>query len=419
MSKTLTVEVSALGNRRKYGQGTVRNRNGSWQIAYHPIPGGKRVWETIGTEAAGVTEEVAEHALMERLVTIGRGQGAQFLGHPFDVVAKEWQRNQVAMRGLSTRSQELLEVALDCHLLPAFGGQFLHQISVSDIERYVAKKMTLAPGEPGAVPVQGKVAASRPEPVGVRSIQQQLSVLRQIFNWAKREGLVADNPAELVEISTNPREKKQIKPMEQEQVISILEQSGDEERETMLMTLAALGLRLGELLALDINDLNKKERSVTVQRTLSTKKGSTVINSYPKTGSGFRVLKISEDLMNRLERQEARAKLRHKVGQPTLLFPNSRGKIRGEGNFRRDIWRPTLAGAGVPLTFTPHSLRHTFASELIAQGVPITKIAYLMGHANPATTMRIYASIFKRHEADQADITDLYSPIKETGAGAA
>lgn len=397
--------------RRSYGQGTIRCRSGSWSIGYRPVPGGRRVWETIGPESAGVTREVAEHALLERLVAIGRGQGSQFLGHPFEVVAREWQRSQIALKGLSTRAQELLEVALDCHLLPAFRGLYLHQISAGDIERYAAKKLTLAPGEPGAVPVEGKVASSRTEPLGIRSVEQQLSVLRQIFTYAKREGLVAENPVSLVELSSNPRTKKQIVPMEQEDVRAILKHSVTEERETLLLTMASLGLRLGELLALDCSDLNRRDRSISIQRTLSTKKGKTVISQYPKTASGFRVLKVSPQLMNRLERQVARAKKLHKPGEPALLFPNGRGRIRGEGNFRRDIWRPALQEAGVPLSYTPHSLRHTFASELIAQGVPITQIAYLMGHSNPATTMRIYASIFKRFESQERDLSSLYSPI--------
>lgn len=409
--KTLTVEVSAVGKRRRYGQGTVRKRGNAWQISYFPVPGGKRVWETVGNEAAGVTEEVAEHALMERLVEIGRGHGAQFLGHPFTTVAKEWQRNQVALKDLSVRAQELLQVALDCHLIPAFGDQFLHQISAGDIERYAAKKMTLAPGEDGAVPVEGAVASARKKPLGRRSIEQQLSVLRQLFQWAKREGLVAENPVELVELSSSQRASSApVKVLEQEQVRALMENSVTEERETMLMTLVALGLRLGEMLSLQVSDLNAAGDAITIQRTLTTEKGKTVVGDYPKTSAGYRSLHLSPQMQMRLERQIARAKKIRKAGQPDFLFPNSRGNIRGEGNFRRDVWHPAREAAGISESFVPHSLRHTFCSELIAMGLPIPQIAYRMGHASPTTTMGIYASVFKRHESDAADIADLYSP---------
>lgn len=407
---TFTVEIDGgMGRRRQYGQGTVRCRNGTWQIAYHPIPGGRRVFETVGKESAGVTREAAEHLLMERLVSIGKGQGAQYLGHPFDQVAKEWRRTNAALAGLSTRAKELIDVAIDCHLLPAFGDDYLHQISVGDIERYAVKKMTIAPGQPGAVPTEGKIASTRPEPVGIRSIEQQLSVMSRIFQWAKREGLVAENPVDLVELSKPARAKKQIVPMEQDQVKAVLENSGDEERETMLLTLVSLGLRLGELLALDLSDLDLKRNTLTIRRTLTTDGGKTVISPYPKTSSGYRTLKLSPTMTNRLRRQTPRAKARHKDGEPKILFANKRGRVRGEGNFRRDVWRPTLDTAGVSRDFTPHSLRHTFASEQIAAGVPATQLAYLMGHANASTTMSIYASVMKRHEASQADIADLYS----------
>lgn len=396
--------------RRRYGQGTVRKRGATWQIAYFPVPGGRRVWETVGSETAGVTREVAEHALMERLVEIGRGHGSQFLGHRFDVTIREWQRNHVALKGLSVRAQELLQVALDCHLIPAFSGQYLHQISAGQIERYAALKMSLAPGEEGAVPVKGAVASARKKPLGRRSIEQQLSVLRQFFKWAKREGLVSENPVELVELSSPQRSRGQVKVLEQDQVRALMEGSINEERETMLMSLVALGLRLGEMLALQVSDLSAAGDEITIQRTLTTEKGKTVVGNYPKTSAGYRSLKLSPQMKMRFERQVARAKKPHKAGQPDFLFPNSRGKVRGEGNFRRDIWHPAREAAGLPETFSPHSLRHTYCSELIALGsISIPQIAYRMGHSSPTTTMSIYASVFKRHESDQADIADLYS----------
>jgi integrase len=274
--------------------------------------------------------------------------------------------------------------------------------------------MSRAPGEAGAVPVSGQVAAARTEPLGKRSIEQQLSVLGQIFKWAEREGMVASNPVPLVEIKTNQRTKKKIVPLEREEVVALLDASETEKHETQLKMLASLGLRLGELLALEIGDFNPSKGTITVERTLTKRKGKTVVSKYPKTNAGNRTLKLGAETINRLERQVARATPLVAGESRSLLFCNSKGRVQSENNFRRDVWAPAIVGAGLSgKGFTPHSLRHTFASELIAQGVPITKIAYLLGHANPATTLRIYASVFKRHQSEEADLADFYSPTQD------
>ena len=78
------------------------------------------------------------------------------------------------------------------------------------------------------------------------------------------------------------------------------------------------------------------------------------------------------------------------------LFSSPRGKLWAIRNFYRDVWTPAQAKAGV--SFTLYDLRHTFASRLLAAGIPLVEVAAWMGHGLRAggheianTTTRVYA----------------------------
>jgi integrase len=79
-----------------------------------------------------------------------------------------------------------------------------------------------------------------------------------------------------------------------------------------------------------------------------------------------------------------------------ILFPSPRGKLWAIRNFYRNVWTPAQARAGVH--FTLYDLRHTFASRLLAAGIPVVEVSAWMGHAIRAgghevtsTTTRVYA----------------------------
>jgi integrase len=78
------------------------------------------------------------------------------------------------------------------------------------------------------------------------------------------------------------------------------------------------------------------------------------------------------------------------------LFPSPRGKLWAIRNFYRNVWTPAQERAGA--SFTLYDLRHTFASRLLAAGIPVVEVSAWMGHAIRAgghdvtnTTTRVYA----------------------------
>lgn len=73
-----------------------------------------------------------------------------------------------------------------------------------------------------------------------------------------------------------------------------------------------------------------------------------------------------------------------------LIFANSHGNLMSYSNWSRRYWHKAIAAAGLPKTITPHCLRHTLASLLIAKGTPLQVVSRQLGHAGTDVTLRIY-----------------------------
>jgi integrase len=145
-------------------------------------------------------------------------------------------------------------------------------------------------------------------------------------------------------------------------------------------------MRPGELLALQWPDFNWRRAYVQVQRNLVRGRLTT-----PKSHQCRRV-DVSRELRAALRlwrRQQRRAWL--KVGRPfpVWVFPSVTGTVLDEANVRKAFNR-VLAAAELDAR-GPHQMRHTFASQLLQDGAPITYVSRQLGHKDASTTLRIYA----------------------------
>jgi integrase len=183
---------------------------------------------------------------------------------------------------------------------------------------------------------------------------------------------------------------------------------------------ALAGLRIGEVLALrwsDIELLSDPAR-INVSRTwdpasIDPDTGRRGIEGPVKTGEEGSVT-IGQTLL--------RALLDHKDSSPhggedELVFPTSTGEHMNPSNFRTRALDPALARANnalllagrptIPAGVTPHSLRHTFCSLLIANREDLATIAAQMRHADTSTTLRIYTHVMKHRREGVAERLDV------------
>jgi integrase/recombinase XerC len=231
-------------------------------------------------------------------------------------------------------------------------------------------------------------AAEHRRGLAPRSVQRRLSAARSFFEYLLREGALEGNPA--VDITAPKAERRLPATLDADQMARLLEDSGDQPlalRDRALMELFySSGLRLSELVGLDLTDLDLKDRTVRV------------------TGKGkrMRIVPVGRCAV------EALAKwLRERSGlAPTgehALFLSQRGTRMSQRAIQARVsyWG---ARQGVGVKLHPHMFRHSFATHLLESSGDLRAVQELLGHADIGTT-QVYTHLDFAHLArvyDQA-----------------
>jgi integrase/recombinase XerC len=206
---------------------------------------------------------------------------------------------------------------------------------------------------------------------------RKLAALRTFFRWCQREGYVRDNPA--LEVAS-PKQPKLLPPVVTYDDVERLLASPRSGRGFLVRDLAVLelfyasGIRLSELVALDVADLNLRHRYVRVVGK----------------GRKERIVPVGREACGAVERYlpAREALLAEKgLGDEEALFLNRRGgRLTPRGV--AFLVNKYLRTSGVPRAMSPHSLRHAFATHLLDAGMDLRVIQELLGHASLATTQR-------------------------------
>lgn len=275
------------------------------------------------------------------------------------------------------------------------GERPVHVIRREEIEKLVAD---VTAGEvpsgdwrkPAKMP---SVASDSCGPWGPASVRHMLSRLRAVYGRLVEDGTVQRNTAALVKPPSLAERKSNTMTVKQiQQLFDYLEISGN--RLEHLHHLAVqTGLRRGEIAGLKWSDIDFGARTMTVARQrVHSDAGATVADT--KTDAGRRKLPIPATLLPVLKRAKARSRTeRTAVGS----------KWVGEGFVIADefgrayypttlsyFWKGALAAAGIPHVRL-HDARHTAATLMHLNGVPIAVIAAVLGHTDASFTQRVYA----------------------------
>jgi integrase len=216
-------------------------------------------------------------------------------------------------------------------------------------------------------------------------------ILSAAYGRAVKLQLVAANPFANVDKPAAPRRRLHVPT--HEQAAAILAAAGDDTGRLALRLAATLGIRRGEVVALQWADVDIDRAAVTIRRSLSYTPATGVIEGDTKTGEeGHRVLALDLPTTAALRRHKARqAELALASGvTPKWVISDTAGATP---------WRPdrlthlfakvrTAAGAeGVRL----HDLRHYVATTMLEDGESPHDVANQLGHSSTATTLSVYA----------------------------
>lgn len=247
------------------------------------------------------------------------------------------------------------------------------------------------------------------------------SVLKTAVQW----GYITDNPCD--RISPPKVERKEAAYLDDKQtleLLDLLETIPDSKYDfyvayTMLLF---TGLRRSELLGLRWHDVDLNTGVLSVRQTVKYIEGKGVIFDDTKTGSSRRSFKMPADLISLLKNYRAwqnarRLRMGDRWEDNCLLFTNDFGApMRPDtlsSNFRR-----LISGSGLP-DIHLHSLRHTNATLLIANGTNVQTVAKRLGHSTSSTTTRIYAHAIQSADAAAADAVPLFRTSREKSKGGA
>jgi len=229
-----------------------------------------------------------------------------------------------------------------------------------------------------------------------RIIRMMHQVIGRALKQAVKQHLIPFNPAEAV---TLPKLKyKEITPFNKNEVKQYLSAAQDNRLYAAFLLDLTTGLRRGELLALQWDDIDIDKRILAIKRTLSRVRLvddgiSKLMVGEPKTEKGKRVIPLLPEIIEELKGHKVRqAKERLKKGEQyennDLVFCTPEGKYIEPRNFHR-IHTAILEKAELRHVRI-HDLRHTFATILLEAGEDPKTMSELLGHAKVSTTLDIY-----------------------------
>lgn len=254
-----------------------------------------------------------------------------------------------------------------------------------------------------------------------RTISFYRSTIRQILERAT-DRVIAFNPERKVKMSSRigtPPEARRALTKEEQQWIWDTPHRGQPAAIIMMLS----GLRRGELAALTWNDIDTKARQITVNKAVEYLADRTPrVKTTTKSDAGMRVIDIPSKLCAYLDALPRESTLVVHTEKGTLMTESAWVKMWG--SYMRLL--NTKYGSGIlkhqdnpsrpgPKTYemtippiTMHWLRHTFCTLMYLAGVDVITASKQMGHADVATTLRIYTHLDAQYKRKSIDKLDLY-----------
>lgn len=222
--------------------------------------------------------------------------------------------------------------------------------------------------------------AAHGRPYAASSVARIVVAVRGFHRFLAREGLVAEDPS--ASVGTPRADRALPKALSVEQVDRLLAApTGDEPRalrdRAMLELLYGAGLRITELITLDVDDLDESERLVRVHGK----------------GDKHRLVPYGEVAGRALDRWLVAGRPTLAAGAPALFVNARGGRLSRQGVWK--IVRHHADRVGLGDRVSPHTLRHSFATHLLDGGADVRAVQELLGHAS-VTTTQVYTLVSRR-----------------------
>lgn len=333
-------------------------------------------------------EAIKEGKVLESLVASGDllPKATTPVGKKFEEVYTEWLKHY----RLTVRESSLTKT-IDCfnlHILPAIGNMYVNRITSADMQKAVETWYDES-----------------------TSFKRHYRHAKRILEYALIKGYITRNPCQHIILPATP-----VKPgnhaeyWDREQLITFfncISTKRELYKFVLFRLLAYAGLRIGECLGLEWEDINLNKRTLDINKTLSRGLHGRMIMDPPKTRASKRIVPIDEDTVEWLR------KWRHEqndymtagystsyANQPVFTTRhNERYRLKVPDGWLRTIIRKNNLTPPISL----HKFRKSYVSNLLIAGVPVSTVQKLVGHSDPKITLEIYAQVHKEQEFEAAD----------------
>ena len=168
-------------------------------------------------------------------------------------------------------------------------------------------------------------------------------------------------------------------------------QQNDNSNKAMVLTQAGLGLRVGELLALRVEDVDFLRRTVRVEWQIAP---GTQQRAEPKPSRSRRTVPLPRVVADALAEHIAI----FLPGTDGSIFTSSVGTVYWQEFYASGVFPAAVKRAGLPAGTTTHDLRHHYASVLLAAGESVVAVADRLGHENATLVLTTYGHLMQDSE---------------------
>ena len=261
------------------------------------------------------------------------------------------------------------------HIKPYFKNMYVDKITLRQCQNFTNKAFAAAPA----------------------AYTQIIGIVKSILGYALRLDMIKSNPMLYVikpkrQATISDKHNNYYNKQELKKFLDVAKDTSLK-KYALFRLLSYSGMRAGECLALAWHDLDYKNNTIAINKTLARIKDKLVIQT-PKTKASNRVISLDTETIQvlkmwQLEQRKQLLKLGiNSMNKHQLIFSNGNNEYIYSGTVRKSI-KILAKKAGIH-SITTHGFRHTHATLLFASGMDIKQVQARLGHSNVQTTLNIY-----------------------------
>ena len=343
------------------------------------------------TKTVHGTKKEAEIELAKFVADVQNGMVIEGKSLKFSEFTEIWKRDY-GSKELAPSTYKRYCRMLETRLLPYFGHFYVNKIKPTDIMQFY----DLLSKDTQLIRKKDNNGSKTLKPLSGKTILEHHRLLRAMLHKAVYWQVIVSNPAERVQPPKAKKPKRKYYDDDQCKILLENLEQLDEEQikyKTAIILTVFTGVRLGELMGLEWNDIDFRNGIVSINRSSQYLADTGVFTKVPKTESSIREVAIPDFVISLLEEyklwyEEQKSLYGELWIDSNRLFVQADDRPMHPSTISK--WFVKFIGQiGLPV-INFHGLRHTNATLLIAQNIDVAVVAARLGHAQITTTFNFY-----------------------------